>query len=122
MDRDALIEIAAEAAAEYLYSDPRGDYWMQDPPWSLSEVGIDGAGVNLRGMAKCILDAVASTIRAAALEEAAVLNDCECPHRDKVLALPPNSAERWRTCGQEDCGAICAAAIRALINDPPPTL
>jgi hypothetical protein len=95
MDRDALIDAAAQAAAEYLYTDKVGDYWMEDPPWRLSDVTIDGAGVNLRGVTKCILDAIAPAIRAAALEEAA----------ERVEAGVPRAA----------------AAIRALINDPPPT-
>jgi hypothetical protein len=50
-----------------------------------------------------------------ALEDAARVVDCNCRGRDDVLASPgPNSAARWRACGQDMCGAIEAAALRAM--------
>jgi hypothetical protein len=52
--------------------------------------------------------------RDAVLEEAAQMADCNCPHKAKVLAVPPNSGARWRACVRDDCAAINAADIRAL--------
>lgn len=51
---------------------------------------------------------------AEAMREAAALNiDCGCQERAAVLAAKPG-AERWRACGRDPCGALEAAAIRAL--------
>lgn len=63
--------------------------------------------------------AIAPAIRAAALEEAATYIECGCPQRAGVAELAHNSAARWRLCGNDPCSAIDAAAIRALITDPP---
>jgi hypothetical protein len=52
--------------------------------------------------------------RREALEEAAREIECGCPDADKVALLPPNGGERWRLCGEANCMAIAAAAIRAL--------
>jgi hypothetical protein len=54
--------------------------------------------------------------RREALEEAARTIECGCPDRDKVALLPPNGGERWRLCGEANCMAIEAAAIRALME------
>jgi hypothetical protein len=54
------------------------------------------------------------TIRREAREEAAKEIECNCPGRDKIASLPPNSGERWRLCPEYNCRAIWAAAIRAL--------
>lgn len=65
----------------------------------------------------------AEEARATALEEAAEVVDCMCATRADTLnavdAGGPNCAERWRFCRSETCGAIDAAAIRALATQEP---
>lgn len=56
----------------------------------------------------------ADDARCEALEEAAKEIECDCPGRDTIASLPPNSGERWRLCLERNCRAIWAAAIRAL--------
>jgi hypothetical protein len=57
---------------------------------------------------------------AEAMREAAACNiDCVCECRDAVLAAK-RDAERWRACGCDPCGALEAAAIRALPLQEPP--
>jgi hypothetical protein len=60
--------------------------------------------------------AAITVARREALEEAARTIECGCPDRDKVALLPPNGGERWRLCGEANCMAIEAAAIRALME------
>jgi hypothetical protein len=50
------------------------------------------------------------------LEAAGRHIQCGCPSsvREKIVTLPHNSGERWRLCGEANCGALDAAAIRAL--------
>lgn len=43
---------------------------------------------------------------------------CGCPHRDAVTKAGPNSAERWRLCGEANCAAIEVLAIAALEPAP----
>jgi hypothetical protein len=54
---------------------------------------------------------------AAAKAQAFEIVACGCPHRDAVTKVPPNSAERWRLCGDSACAAVEAAAIAAM--EPP---
>jgi hypothetical protein len=64
---------------------------------------------------KHILAAVIPAIQNAALERAAVEVDCCCAHKADVLAVHhENSGDRWRACGQTECMALLARAIRAL--------
>lgn len=54
---------------------------------------------------------------AEAMREAAAREiECGCDpdRRARVLAVPPNSGARWEACGEANCCAIDAAAIRAL--------
>jgi hypothetical protein len=64
------------------------------------------------------LAAVAPLIRRAALEEAAGVAECGCANRALVAETAarcgPNSGARWGLCGEANCGALDAAAIRAL--------
>jgi hypothetical protein len=56
----------------------------------------------------------------AGLEAAAAFIDCGCPNAAAVVALgKPNCAERWNLCGQANCAALDAAAIRAMKDDTP---
>jgi hypothetical protein len=56
----------------------------------------------------------------AGLEAAAAFIECGCPNADAVVALgKPNCAERWNLCGQANCAALEAAAIRAMKDDTP---
>jgi hypothetical protein len=54
-----------------------------------------------------------------ALEEAANMIDCGCAQAAEVVAVPPNSGRRWELCGQSNCGAIEAAAIRTKAQEAP---
>jgi hypothetical protein len=47
------------------------------------------------------------------LEEAARMVDCGCECREAVLSATTET-ERWSTCGCDPCGALVAAAIRAM--------
>lgn len=55
----------------------------------------------------------------AAREQAAQQIECGCDpaRRAKVVAVPPNSAARWNACGEANCCAIDAAAIRVMQPD-----
>lgn len=55
----------------------------------------------------------------AVLSEAAQMVDCCCDQETKarVLSVPPNSADRWRGCGQANCGAMDADTIHNLRPD-----
>jgi hypothetical protein len=64
---------------------------------------------------RAALAAVIPAIQADALERAAVEVDCCCAHKADVLAVRhENSGDRWRACGQTECMALLARAIRAL--------
>jgi hypothetical protein len=54
-----------------------------------------------------------SEARNKALEEAAKLANCGCECREAMLPTM-TEIERWTTCGNDPCGALVAAAIRAL--------
>lgn len=52
-----------------------------------------------------------------ALEAAAQMVDCGCEQAQKAAAVAaeaPNGGPRWMACGEANCGAIEAAAIRTL--------
>jgi hypothetical protein len=67
---------------------------------------------------RAALAAVIPAIQNAALERAAALQECGCTLRTEVVKAAadhgPNSAARWNLCGCSNCGALDAAAIRAL--------
>lgn len=54
-----------------------------------------------------------SDARNQALEDAARMVDCACECRDAVLTAK-TKVERWNACGCDPCGALDAAAIRAM--------
>lgn len=54
-----------------------------------------------------------SEARNKALEDAARMVDCACECRDAALAAK-TKVERWNACGRDPCGALDAAAIRAM--------
>lgn len=73
------------------------------------------AWVDSCGDLRATLAAVIPAIQAEALERAAVEVDCCCAHKADVLAVRgENSGDRWRACGQTECMALLARAIRAL--------
>ncbi len=51
--------------------------------------------------------------RLATLREAAAEVDCGCSARDAVLAAK-TKADRWRACGEANCGALMARDILSL--------
>lgn len=59
----------------------------------------------------------------ALIERAAELVECGCAKTLDVQAAVSlhghNSAARWNACGRDPCGAILAAEIRALAQEPP---
>lgn len=62
-------------------------------------------------------DAEIAAARNKALEDAARMVDCACECREAVLAANTR-VDRWNACGRDPCGALDAAAIRALIDKP----
>lgn len=62
------------------------------------------------------LQAQLAAARDKALEEAARMVDCGCECREAVLSATTET-ERWSTCGCGPCGALVAAAIRAMKGD-----
>jgi len=58
-------------------------------------------------------DRVVATISNAAFEDAARMVDCACECREAVLTANTR-VERWTACGRDPCGALDAAAIRAM--------
>ena len=56
----------------------------------------------------------------AGMETAASMIDCGCVQRAEVVKCPTNSARRWELCGQPNCTAIEAAAIRAAAKEITP--
>lgn len=62
-------------------------------------------------------DAELAAARDKALEDAARMVDCACECREAVLTANTR-VERWTACGRDPCGALDAAAIRALIDKP----
>jgi hypothetical protein len=86
-----------------------------DLPWSAVSVSVQQ---DMLEDADAILAAVAPLIRRAALEEAAGVVQCGCANRALVAETAarcgPNSGARWGLCGEAHCGALDAAAIRAL--------
>lgn len=66
-----------------------------------------------RKYAQTALAAVAPIIAAAERERCAREVDCGCLNRDAVLTAE-TKADRWRACPRDPCGAVEAAAIRAL--------
>lgn len=64
------------------------------------------------------LSAALAKARAEGMEAAAKMVDCGCPPERKASAVQcsPNSGSRWTFCGEGNCGAIEAAAIRAQIK------
>lgn len=63
------------------------------------------------------LQAQLAAARDKALEDAARMVDCACECREAVLTANTR-VERWTACGRDPCGALDAAAIRALIDKP----
>lgn len=62
------------------------------------------------------LGAELAATRDNALEDAARMVDCACECRDAVLAAK-TKVDRWTACGRDPCGALDAAAIRAMKGD-----
>jgi len=58
-------------------------------------------------------DRLMAEARNRALEDAARMVDCGCECREAVLSAATKT-ERWRACGRDPCGALDAAAIRAM--------
>ena len=58
-------------------------------------------------------DAELAAARDKALEDAARMVDCACECREAVLTANTR-VERWTACGRDPCGALDAAAIRAM--------
>lgn len=59
------------------------------------------------------LQAQLAEARDKALEDAARMVDCACECREAVLTANTR-VERWTACGRDPCGALDAAAIRAM--------
>ena len=59
------------------------------------------------------LQAQLAAARDKALEDAARMVDCACECREAVLTANTR-VERWNACGRDPCGALDAAAIRAM--------
>lgn len=90
----------------------------EDVPETLLPAAMEAywrAGAGGSDSMRAALAAVIPAIQAEALERAAVEVDCCCAHKADVLAVRgENSGDRWRACGQTECMALLARAIRAL--------
>jgi|GEM_PF-6560645 hypothetical protein len=84
------------------------DAWME----AADRVLVPGKPMTTSDLRKA-LAAVAPRIAAAERERCAREVDCGCLNRDAVLSAE-TKADRWRACPRDPCGAVKAAAIRAL--------
>lgn len=84
------------------------DAWME----AADRVLVPGKPMTTSDLRKA-LAAVAPLIAAAERERCAREVDCGCLNRDAVLSAE-TKADRWRACPRDPCGAVEAAAIRAL--------
>ncbi len=52
------------------------------------------------------------------VEKLIALADCGCDPARKleVTSNPPNSGNRWRACGESNCGALLAQEMRELVK------
>lgn len=82
--------------------------WME----AADRVLVPGKPMTTSDLRKA-LAAVAPLIAAAERERCAREVDCGCINRDAVLSAE-TKADRWRACPRDPCGAVEAAAIRAL--------
>lgn len=112
----------AEKGAEIAMLRAERDRWHADANLMLgfADLAYDVGACPTSSELIAARDRVVATIRNAAFEDAARMVDCACECRDAVLAAK-TKVERWNACGRDPCGALDAAAIRAMKGEWPLT-
>lgn len=114
-------EVVARAACRYRYDtpcDPAGCGSGECDAWNYGDAIL--AALAAAGFAVVPREEVAAQVAAArreGIEAAARAIECGCSAEKRALvtSVPPNSGTRWHACGEPNCAAIEAAAIRALL-------